>query len=361
MLFPFLHVIIIFMKQQNDYYRKYRIYNSNKKQKKGCLHSLILFPFKLLALALVLALLCCALLYVLPVNFFTLVPADTNLSLTTGLPSDRVNILLLGLDYPEDNIQRSDAMLVASLSKDDLRLSSLMRDTLVTLPGRDKQNKLNAAYAYGGGEVAMQAVNETFGLNITRYAAINFNALVDIVDALGGIELEIQENEIEWINVYAKRTFKKIYVQNPDKYEHYLQSTEMTEPGTYTLDGLFATAYTRIRYADSDYGRANRQRKVLTAVLKKLKEKMYDPRIYVKLVEIYTQSVDTNIPFYELISFGEKLLGIDSVETYRAPADAYISDNGSSLTVTDSEGMIAELRKFIYGGSNYVGRTALSE
>ena len=331
------------------YYDTYRGKNRSGRRRRsgGCGSWLLGLVFKLIALALVLALIAAGVLYAMPVALMNVEPGGVDLALTDGLPGSRVNVLLLGLDYMDEGQQRSDAMMIASVGYDGAKITSIMRDTLVDIPGHG-QHKLNSAYSYGGAEMTMRVINETFDLNITNYAAVDLRTLVDLVDALGGVEVSIEENEISHLNSCAWNTYKKIIQLDPSKYQHYADSKLVTTAGVQLLDGLFATAYTRIRHADSDYMRTARQREVLSAMVTRLRESFYKPQIYVNLYNVLKSSVDTNLSLPELISLGEKVLVSGKIETLRAPANEYIVDNGSFITITNPEENVRSVHEFIY-------------
>lgn len=331
------------------YYDTYRGKNRSGRRRRsgGCGSWLLGLVFKLIALALVLALIAAGVLYAMPVALMNVEPGGVDLALTDGLPGSRVNVLLLGLDYMDEGQQRSDAMMIASVGYDGAKITSIMRDTLVDIPGHG-QHKLNSAYSYGGAEMTMRVINETFDLNITNYAAVDLRTLVDLVDALGGVEVSIEGNEISHLNSCAWNTYKKIIQLDPAKYQHYADSKLVTTAGVQLLDGLFATAYTRIRHADSDYMRTARQREVLSAMVTRLRESFYRPQIYVNLYNVLKSSVDTNLSLPELISLGEKVLVSGKIETLRAPANEYIVDNGSFITITNPEENVRSVHEFIY-------------
>ena len=314
----------------------------------GCMSALLRAAMKLVAVLLVVALLCCGALYLLPVSFLNIEPSGSDLSIADNLPEDRVNILLLGLDDLNEGSQRSDTIMIASLGNHSLKFISILRDTLVEIPGHGTQ-KINAAYAIGGPEMTMRVINETFNLNVTNYVAIDFSCMVDLVDAIGGVDLEIEDREIEQLNKYAWNTYKCITKDGGTKYAKYADSTAYTQGGTLHLNGLFATGYARIRKIDSDYTRTNRQRKVILAIIRRMRSEWYNPLMYVKLFEILGESVNTNLSIVELISVGEKILAIPQAETARMPKDEDINDNGSSIEITDREGNIENMHLEIYG------------
>ena len=330
-----------------DTYRGKRSKRGRRRERRSCTSWLLRGLMKLVGFALLLALLAAGLLYALPAGFLNVEPADVELSLTDGLPGSRVNVLLLGLDYLDDGRQRSDGIMVASVGYDGLRLASLMRDTMVEIPGHGR-GKLNSAYAIGGPELAMCTVNETFKLNITNYVAVDLKTLVDLVDAVGGVVVNLEEKELENLNHYAWDTFKKISAQDAARYAHYADSQPVTQTGDVLLNGLFATAYTRIRYVDSDYMRAARQREVISGALKRLREGFYNPMNYLRLYEVYKNSVKTNLSLPEVISLGEKVLVSGKMETHRAPANEHIQDSGSAILIIDPEANVRALYNFLY-------------
>ena len=330
-----------------SYERRGRRERGHRRGGGGCLSWLMGRLFRLLLLALVLAILAAAALYALPASLLNVEPVGSNLSPTDGLPGKRVNILLLGLDALDGSGQRSDAMIVASIGYDGVRLTSLMRDTVVDIPGHGRK-KLNAAYSLGGAELAMRTINQTFQLNITNYVAADFRALVDIVDALGGVEVEVDQSELKYLNSYAGHTFRILQSLDADRYAHYADSEPIYTTGTMRLNGLFATAYCRIRYSDSDYVRTSRQRELLSAMISRFRGHWWDPRIPVRLFLALRNSVETNLSMPELISLGEKALISGKVDTLRLPLDEYLYDNHSTIEITDLDATVQALHTFIY-------------
>lgn len=177
-----------------------------------------------------------------------------------------VNILLIGNDSRQNGSDgRSDAMILLSISSntDTIYLTSLLRDMYVEIPGYNA-NRLNAAYSYGGAELLMQTIEENFDIPVHRYVQVNFEAFANLVDAVGGIELELSKEEIEYVNAYLVEY--NMLTDRP-------QGTDNMDPsasGLVHLNGAQALAYTRNRYLGTDFGRTERQRKVLTEMIGKL-------------------------------------------------------------------------------------------
>lgn len=334
------------------YYDTYRGKDRNRgrgreKRRVGCVAYLLRALLKLLSFALVLALLAGGILYILPVGLMNVEIEGAELSLTDGLPGNRVNVLLLGLDFLDGGQQRSDAMMIASVGYDGLRLCSLMRDTMVDIPNHGR-GKLNSAYALGGAELAMRTVNQAFQLNITNYVAVDIKTLVDLVDAVGGVEVDVSDAEMQNLNKNAWNTYKNISKQDPVRYAHYASSQPVTQTGKQLLNGMFATGYARIRYTDSDYVRTARQREVISGILSQLRKNVYKPTLYIKLWDVYKNSVSTNLNLAEILSLAEKVLVADKIETDRFPKNEHLQDNGSAIEITDASGNVRSLHEFIY-------------
>lgn len=174
------------------------------------------------------------------------------------------NILLIGNDSrTQDESGRSDAMILISISSktNSIHMTSLLRDIYVDIPGHDG-NRLNAAYAYGGPELLMETLEENFGIEVNRYMLVNFQAFANLVDAVGGVDLEVTNEEVQYINGYLVE-----YNQLEGKAEgtDYLDTSLS---GMVHLNGPQALAYCRNRYIGTDFARTERQRKVLSAAMK---------------------------------------------------------------------------------------------
>lgn len=177
-----------------------------------------------------------------------------------------INVLLIGNDSRlAGDDGRSDAMILVSISDKTktITMTSLLRDMYVEIPGHDG-NRLNAAYSYGGAELLMETIELNFDIPVHRYALVNFQAFANLVDAVGGIDLELTNDEVKWINAY---------LMEYNQLEGKDLATDFLDPslsGMIHLNGPQALAFTRNRYIGTDFGRTERQRKVLSAVIGKL-------------------------------------------------------------------------------------------
>lgn len=229
------------------------------------------------------------------------------------------NILLLGGDSRSDSsYDRTDSMIIVSVDREDgsIRMTSIMRDTWVSIPGRSSKAKINAANVYGGPELAVQTVNNNFGTEIEDYVLVNMTGLVGIVDAMGGVDLEISESERKLANEYANQFWERADHGKAYSGSHYLEKSGMVH-----LNGLMALSYSRNRYSDSDYGRVMRQQKVLMALAKKASA--MDMTELMKVVPNLLANVETNLNMSEVTKLALKCMNADmeNIQQFRIPAD----------------------------------------
>lgn len=293
-----------------------------KRRRHGCLGRL--FKFMLLAAAA----------YVI----VTIVTSGTLSGLFSGLVPDGLpggwrNVLLLGSDRVGSGSARTDTMIVASVSTGGkVKLTSIMRDTMVPIEGYGK-HKINAAYTFGGAQLAMDTVNQCFGLNIKQYALIDFEGFAQLVDAAGGIDIDVTKAEMQAMN---KKSGHKLKDYGKDIH----------------LDGVQALRYARIRKIDSDYMRASRQRTVLEALAQRVRA-VKNPAQLIELGRTSLDVVSTNISLPDLALLGVRVvLNGGGMEQYRVPVEGTyesgIQDGVWSIR-PDFERNKALLRSFIYG------------
>lgn len=259
--------------------------------------------------------------------------------------SDWVNILLLGSDsYTTKEQQRTDSMIIFSInmSTAEIKMTSLMRDTWIKIPGKSSSRKLTELCAVGGPEMTIQAINENFGMNISKYALISMAGIAEVIDLLGGVELDVTEAERKALN---KGLFDLSGLSGMEKLE---ESGENVH-----LNGNQATAYARIRKIDSDYVRTERQRTVLLAMAEKIKNGA-SPATLLTIVDTLLGYVDTNLSLVELMSLASVGLTSDlsNVQQLRLPADGTFESGmyGTVWCIKPNFKKNAQLlREFIYG------------
>ena len=268
-----------------------------------------------------------------------------------------VNILLIGNDSRENGEDgRSDAMILLSISSrtKSIYMTSLLRDIYVEIPehqGNQYQgNRLNAAYAFGGAELLMKTIEHNFGIPVNRYMLVNFEAFANLVDAVDGIELELTRDEIEYVNGYLVEynmlTGREQGTDNMDL------SVADNGPAVVHLNGPQALAYSRNRYLGTDFGRTERQRKVLTAVIGKLPGAVLTNAG--GLIDSLMPNLTTNLTKNECFSLSlmaGKLLTYDIVSDNIPQPDTYrdVTIREMQVLEVDFETNTRYLREKIYG------------
>lgn len=257
------------------------------------------------------------------------------------------NILLIGTDARDLNERaRSDSIIIATIDNNTkkLKLSSIMRDTFVDIPGYGEQ-KINAALALGGPELLIKTIKENFNFTLDKYVMVNFWGFEDIIDGIGGIEVDVKDYEIPEINKYIGEVRD-------------VKSPSLTTPGLQHLDGQQALAYARIRkVGNGSYERTERQRRVLDIVA----EKMMDVSVvkYPGLLYDLLPSVKTNIEpltllnyAYTVSKFGElKFEQLQIPATELSQGGLYRNKGWVLLTDKEQNGKI--LNDFIYNDKPY--------
>ncbi|MBM7583383.1 LCP family protein required for cell wall assembly [Caldicoprobacter guelmensis] len=282
-----------------------------------------------------------------------LTPEDLGISETAPKASETgvINILLFGLDTREkDQISRSDTIMIATIDKKNqvIKLTSLMRDMYLPIPGKSK-NRINTAYIFGGPALAIKTVNTNFDLDIRYYVTVDFFGLEKIIDQVGGIPIDVKKQEIPYINscIAELNSLNKNTKPVP----------MLTQPGLQTLNGRQAVAYARVRkVGNADFERTERQRRVLIELFKKAKN--LSPLKLPGLISATLPYVETNLPKTEILSLGISVLGFKNKDIlqYRIPADGTFKSqyiDGMAVLVPDLEKNKALLHDFIYGdGTN---------
>jgi LCP family protein required for cell wall assembly len=219
-----------------------------------------------------------------------------------------VNIMLVGQDrLPGQGRQRSDAMILVTFNKtkNTITLTSFMRDQYVKIPGY-KNNKMNAAYAYGGMSLLNKTMETNFSVHVDGDVEVDFNNFQKLIDMLGGVDIKLTSKEAKYLN--------ETYVWYGSKWE--------VKSGMNRLDGEQALAYSRIRKIDSDYRRAERQRKVISSLIQRYKSLPVSEML--SLLEDVLPLVTTNMSKSEIVGYAMELapmLAGAEIDTMRIPLD----------------------------------------
>lgn len=260
------------------------------------------------------------------------------------------NILLVGTDgeYVEKGNRSDSVMLVTIDSKNkDIKLSSIARDTYVDIPGYSTE-KLTHAYAYEGIDLLKEVFKENFDLDIDKYIAVNFVSFMDIMDELGGVEVNVEEKDIKEINKYIDACYG--YYKNKDEKE----KEYIKEAGVQRLNGYQALAFSRIRYTDSAFARDNRHREVAQSVYKEFAQKGVDT--YKRCADIVLNNTKTNISPIEMMNLAYTVLKINDkdIEQFQFPLEEHrkghiISKQKGWVLEWDKEPNLEAWHKFIFG------------
>jgi len=259
------------------------------------------------------------------------------------------NIAIFGVDSRANALEKSthsDTIIIASINNKtkDIKLASIYRDTYVNIPDNGF-TKINAAYFKGGYSLALTTINTNFDLDVKEYVTVNFSAVVNMVDLLGGIELDITDSELKYLNGYV-RSLNKI---------NGTDVAGLCSSGTQVVNGTQATAYARIRYTTGgDFKRAERQRIVVSKIFEKLKSSKLST-IDTVLNEILPQ-VSTNLKPLEILSLAKDILSYNLSDQTGFPfeKDAHTYNRVSYVFPIDLEANVSKLHKFLFGTFNYI-------
>jgi len=252
-----------------------------------------------------------------------------------------MNIALFGVD---ENKTNTDTIIIASINNDtkEVRLVSIYRDTYLNI-GDDRYSKANAAYPNGGMEWAISMLNTNLDLDIQQYVMVDFSALTDIIDELGGIEITVTEDEAVHLNNYCvsvSKVAEKDYEPLPGE-------------GTYLMDGVQATSYCRIRYtAGNDFKRTLRQREVIAKIVDKAKKS--DIPTLTRIMDRVFPKISTNISKSEILSMGMSMLSYKIGATSGFPFWHRTWTDGSDEEVPVTlEKNVDELHTFLFDNEKY--------
>lgn len=261
---------------------------------------------------------------------------------------DVFNVLLIGSDTRTSGGNgRSDTMILVSINKKTQQIveTSLLRDMYVGIPGVSDGTRLNAAYAYGGPNLLLKTVEQNFKVKVDKYAGVDFFSFIDLVDRVGGVTIDISEDEVRVANDYVKEINRLKGLPS--------DSGIYTKTGEQTVDGKKALAYSRIRYVgNADWGRTDRQRIVLNQLLKKIKAlnvvQLND------MLNSFLPEVTTNLSkgeLFTLVLSMPQYSGYEVVSWHVPQPGSYYSlkIGGSDMLGINFDKVIPQMKEKIYG------------
>lgn len=283
---------------------------------------------------------------------------DLSISKELNKNKNIINIALFGIDTRDEGYSgRADTIMIGTLDKEHkkLKLTSIMRDTYVSIPGK-KYDKINHSYAYGGPELTIKTINQNFDMNIKDYVTVNFEALEKIVDAVGGVEIEVKSSEVSSLN---HNITELDIIEGTD-------SKKVTSSGLQTLTGRQAVAYSRIRYVgNGDYERTERQRTVLENILNRVLNEGSLPQA-LTLIKNLTPYIETSLNNTEMVGYATSLFssGIRTMENARIPLDEHSQggtwDGTFYLKPKSLSDNVTYLHEFIYEEFDYIPTSTVS-
>jgi LCP family protein required for cell wall assembly len=259
------------------------------------------------------------------------------------------NIAIFGVDSRENALIKgthTDTIIVASINNKtkDVKLTSIYRDTYVNIPEKG-YDKINAAYFKGGYSLALSTINTNFDLDVKEYVTVNFKAVVNTIDRLGGITLDISKEELKWLNGYV-RELNRINGTNVPG---------LTSAGTQTVNGTQATAYARIRYtAGGDYKRTERQRIVISKIFEKVKKS--DLATINSLIDDIFPQISTNLTSLELLGLAKDVFSYNIVDQTGFPfeKDAHNYKRVSYVFPINLQDNVIRLHEFLFDETGYL-------
>lgn len=258
------------------------------------------------------------------------------------------NIAVFGLDSRNNSVEsgsNSDVNIVISINKGtgEIKMTSVFRDTYMDT-GYGKYNKINNAYAVGGPEQALKAMNKNLDLNITDYVAFNWKAVATAINILGGVDVDITKAEFRYLNSYITDTVKGTGIG----------SVHLTKAGMNHLDGVQAVAYARLRYMDSDFERTERQRKIIQLAFDKAKKA--DLKTKNDLLGNMLSMVATNMTWQDGLDFIARADMYHIGETNGFPYTKFganVRGKGDCVVPKTLATNVMELHNFLFADEDY--------
>lgn len=258
------------------------------------------------------------------------------------------NVALFGIDETEGTVGRSDCIMILTIDNKHkkLKLSSIIRDSYVVIPTKEKKDKINHAYAFGGPQLALKTLNENFNLNLDQFVTVNFSSLPKIIDSIYGITLDITNDELKYINDYINNLNNLNATNSPN----------ITTSGPQKVDGTQALAYSRIRYTDGgDFERSQRHRTVINQIIEKCKTVPVTQ--YTSLLDELLPLVHTNLESSDILSL---TIDLNSLKNQPLMQDRFPRNEdgdgkiigGIYYYVFDEESTTQKMHNFIFENNN---------
>ena len=270
------------------------------------------------------------------------------------------NIVVFGVDSRDGGVGRganADVQIIVSIDRKtgEVKLASVFRDTYLNLGAGSRFAKINEAYADGGPEQAVKALNKNLDLDIEHYATFNWRAVADVITMLGGVDIDITEKEFKYMNAYIHETSieSKINVKNP-------AAEYIKKPGMQHLDGVQAVAYARLRYMDDDFTRTKRQREVISQVLANAKKA--DLATLTNVIDTVLPQIAFNVDVGDILELAKGVNRYNIVGSEGFPYDLrtqMMGKKGDCVIPLSLASNVTKLHKYLFGDEDYKPSSAV--
>ncbi len=269
-------------------------------------------------------------------------------------------IAVFGVDSRDGGVGRganADVQLIVCIDRATgaVKLASVFRDTYLNLAAGSRFAKINEAYADGGPEQAVAALNKNLDLDIEHYATFNWRAVADVITMLGGVDIDITEKEFKYMNAYIHETSieSKVNVKNP-------AAGYIKKPGMQHLDGVQAVAYARLRYMDDDFTRTKRQREVISQVLDKAKKA--DLATLTNVIDTVLPQIAFNVDVGDILELAKGVNKYNIVGSEGFPYDLrtqMMGKKGDCVIPLSLASNVTKLHEYLFGDENYKPSSAV--
>ena len=269
-------------------------------------------------------------------------------------------IAVFGVDSRDGGVGRganADVQLIVCIDRATgaVKLASVFRDTYLNLAAGSRFAKINEAYADGGPEQAVAALNKNLDLDIEHYATFNWRAVADVITMLGGVDIDITEKEFKYMNAYIHETSieSKVNVKNP-------AAEYIKKPGMQHLDGVQAVAYARLRYMDDDFTRTKRQREVISQVLDKAKKA--DLATLTNVIDTVLPQIAFNVDVGDILELAKGVNKYNIVGSEGFPYDLrtqMMGKKGDCVIPLTLASNVTKLHEYLFGDENYKPSSAV--
>ena len=269
-------------------------------------------------------------------------------------------IAVFGVDSRDGGVGRganADVQLIVCIDRATgaVKLAPVFRDTYLNLAAGSRFAKINEAYADGGPEQAVAALNKNLDLDIEHYATFNWRAVADVITMLGGVDIDITEKEFKYMNAYIHETSieSKVNVKNP-------AAEYIKKPGMQHLDGVQAVAYARLRYMDDDFTRTKRQREVISQVLDKAKKA--DLATLTNVIDTVLPQIAFNVDVGDILELAKGVNKYNIVGSEGFPYDLrtqMMGKKGDCVIPLSLASNVTKLHEYLFGDENYKPSSAV--